>query len=182
MDNTLFIYLTDNGLLHGEHRLMAKNLPYLWATSIPLVVRWDGHITPDSTDHRFALNVDLDQTISAATGLGLHTDGLDLLGEVRRSGFPLEGGPWLPGSSPPKHPAYCGYRTHRWMYAEYASGDRELYDYRNDPQELTNAAADPARDRTVRRLRTLAMTTCRPTPPGFAWSQGQGSGAATSVR
>ncbi len=175
LDNTLFIFLTDNGLMQGEHGLMAKNVPYRWATSIPLLVRWDGHITPDSSDPRFALNVDLAQTISDATGLGLQTEGLDLLGDVRRSGFPLEGGPWSPGSGRPKRPPYCGYRTHRWMYAEYATGDRELYDYRNDPQELTNIAYRPASRPTVRRLRTLAMTTCSPVPPRFAWSQGNGA-------
>ena len=178
MSNTLFIYLTDNGLLHGEHRLMAKNVPYRWATSIPLLVRWDGHIAADSTDERLALNVDLAQTISAATGLGLRTDGLDLLGGVQRSGYPLEGGPWLRGSGPPRRPAYCGYRTRRYMYAEYASGDRELYDYRSDPQELTNAAHDRSYARTVRRLRESAMAACRPTPPGFAWSEGSGNGSA----
>ncbi len=177
LENTLFIYLTDNGLMQGEHRLMAKNVPYRWATSIPLLVRWDGHVTPDSTDRRFALNVDLAQTISDATGLGLQTEGLDVLGDVRRSGFPLEGGPWSPGSGKPKRPPYCGYRTHRWMYAEYASGDRELYDYRNDPQELTDIAYRKAYQPTVKRLRSLAMKTCRPVPPQFAWSE---SSAATA--
>lgn len=174
MHNTLFIYLTDNGLLQGEHRLMAKDLPYRRATSIPLLIRWDGHVTRNSTDWRLALNVDLAQTISAATGLGLDTDGHDLLGHVRRSGFPLEGAPWTPGSSPPKHPAYCGYRTHRWMYVRYASGDRELYDYHHDPQELTNAAGRPGNRDVVRRLRALAMRSCRPTPPGFAWPEQHG--------
>ena len=169
MSNTLFIYLADNGLLHGEHRLMAKNLPYHRATAIPLLMRWDGHIARNTTDWRFALNVDLAQTISAATGLGLRTDGLDLLGRVRRSGFPLEGGQWSPGSSPPKHPAYCGYRTHRWMFVQYASRDRELYDYRHDPQELTNVAHRPRNADTVRRLRLKTMRTCRAPPPTFAW-------------
>ena len=175
LDNTLFIYLTDNGLLHGEHRLMAKNLPYRWATSIPLLMRWDGHVTPDSTDPRLALNVDLAQTISAAAGLDMHTQGLDLLGSERRTGFPLEGGPWINGSSPPRHPAYCGYRTHRYMYAEYATGYRELYDYRVDPQELTDVAYRHSYRPVVRRLRALAMRTCSPVPPAFAWSEGIGS-------
>jgi N-acetylglucosamine-6-sulfatase len=179
MDNTLFIYLTDNGLLHGEHRLMAKNLPYRRATSIPLLIRWDGHIARNSTDWRFALNVDLAQTISAATGLGLRTDGHNLLGHVKRSGFPLEGGPWRHGSGPPRHPAYCGYRTHRWMYAQYASGDRELYDYRHDPQELTNVARDPRKADVVRRLRTQTRQTCRPTPPEFSWSRSTASQASS---
>jgi len=179
LDNTLFIFLTDNGLFHGEHRLMAKNLPYRFDTQIPLMMRWDGHISPDSTDTRLALNVDLAQTISAATGLGLSTDGLDLLGDVTRGGFPLEGAPWIPDSTPPKHPAYCGYRTHRYMYAEYATGDRELYDYDRDPQELTNVAYQPRYRPILRWLRGLAIKSCRPVPPKFGWSTGTASHASS---
>jgi hypothetical protein len=123
----------------------------------------------NTTDWRFALNVDLARTISAATGLGLQTDGLDLLGRIKRSGFPLEGGPWIPGSSPPEHPAYCGYRTHRWMFVQYASRDRELYDYRHDPHELTNVAHRPGNADVMRRLRLKTMRTCRAPPPTFAW-------------
>lgn len=169
MDNTLFIYLSDNGLMEGEHRLLWKNLPYRWATSIPLVVRWDGRVAPDSTDRRFALNVDLAQTISNATGLGLHTEGLDMFGVARRTGFPLEGGKWFTFDSPPKHPAYCGYRTKRWMFAQYANGARELYDYDHDPDELNNLAHNQAYLNKMRPLRDLAMATCRPVPPGFSW-------------
>lgn len=169
MDNTLFIYLSDNGVMEGEHRLLWKNLPYRWATSIPMVVRWDGHVTPGSTDPRFALNVDLAQTISDATGLGLHTEGLDMFGAVRRSGFPLEGGKWFKFDSPPRHPGYCGYRTKTWMFAQYANGARELYDYDTDPDELHNLAHDPAYRDKLRTLRDLAMATCSPVPPGFHW-------------
>ncbi len=170
LDNTLFIYLSDHGLLMGEHHLFEwKNLPYRWSTSIPLLIRWDGHIAPDSTDRRFALNVDLARTISDAAGVGMTTEGLDLLGKVRRSGFPLEGTRWFRSDSLPKHPAYCGYRTKRWMFTQYAGGFRELYDYVADPQELTNRASDPA-DAAVRRtLEAKARRTCRPVPPDFSW-------------
>ena len=118
---------------------------------------------------------DVRRRLGARAGLGFQSEGLDLLGDARRTGFPLEGGPWSPGSGKPKRPPYCGYRTHRWMYAEYASGDRELYDYRNDPQELTDVAYQRAYRPTVRRLRNLAQQTCRPVPPQFAWSEGSGA-------
>ncbi len=169
MDNTLFLYLSDNGINEGEHRLLWKNLPYRWATSIPMVVRWDGHVAPGSTDSRFALNVDLAQTISDATGLGLQTEGLDLFGTTRRTGFPLEGGKWYASDSPPRHPAYCGYRTKRWMFAQYGNGAKELYDYRQDPDELHNLALSPAHHDRLRSLRKLAISTCAPVPPGFHW-------------
>jgi N-acetylglucosamine-6-sulfatase len=173
LDNTLFVYLSDNGLLVGEHHLPEwKNLPYRWATSAPLLIRWDGHITPGSVDSRLALNVDLAQTISAAAGLGMTTEGLDLLSSAKRTGFPLEATRWFANDSLPKHEAYCGYRTKRWMFVQYAGGFRELYDYAHDPQELTNRAYDSAYAHTRRTLLAHARQTCRPVPPDFHWVLG----------
>jgi hypothetical protein len=39
---------------------------------------------------------------------------------------------------------YDAIRTHGFMYAEYPSGDRELYDLKNDQSELNNVVNDPA--------------------------------------
>ncbi|WP_167880630.1 sulfatase family protein [Nocardioides guangzhouensis] len=170
MDNTLFIYTSDNGLMLGEHHLLEwKYLPYRWSTSIPLVMRWDGHIPKNRTDGRLALNIDLATTINRVVGGTLDTEGLDLLGRKRRSGYPLEALRALRFDSLPLHPSYCGYRTARWLYVRYNNGFRELYDYRRDPQELTNKAyAGTHRDR-VRALRAKARATCRPVPPGYSW-------------
>ena len=38
-------------------------------------------------------------------------------------------------------PAFRGMRTHDWVYVEYATGERELYDLRADPFELQNLVA-----------------------------------------
>ena len=35
--NTLIVYMSDQGLLWGEHRLMTKYLPYRWATGVSAV-------------------------------------------------------------------------------------------------------------------------------------------------
>jgi N-acetylglucosamine-6-sulfatase len=170
LHHTLFLYVSDNGLMLGEHHMQEwKDLPYRMSTEVPLLVRWDGHVAADSTDRRLATDVDLAATISRAAGLGMPTEGLDLLGGTRRSGFPLEGASWFHTDSLPKRPAYCGYRSHRWMFAQYASGFRELYDYRRDSQELRNLAHDRAHRSMVLSLRQRAMATCTPVPPGFHW-------------
>jgi N-acetylglucosamine-6-sulfatase len=170
MSNTLFIFLSDNGLLMGEHHLFSrKNLPYKWSTSIPMIARWDGHVAPNSVDWRLALNVDLAVTIAHAVGVRKTTEGLDLLGPDRREGFPLEATKRYPRDSAPDRPAYCGYRDPRWLYVQYATGEQELYSYEVDPHELQNLAGDVRYKQQLDSLRARAVASCLPLPPDFAW-------------
>jgi hypothetical protein len=50
----------------------------------------------------------------------------------------------------------------------YASGEEELYDYGDDPFELTNLASSLDSRPDVRLLRRAARSLCRPLPPGLA--------------
>jgi N-acetylglucosamine-6-sulfatase len=166
LKNTLFVFMSDNGLMRGEHGLTGKNVPYRSATSVPMVIRWDGRVPAGGQDNRLALNLDVAQTISAAANVDFHSDGLDLLGPRRRAGFVLEAS----RKASVGRPAYCGWRTHRFMFARYADGEEELYDYRTDPAELKNRVGDPAYSARLTLMRTRAREHCRPTPPGYSWS------------
>lgn len=172
LDDTLLVFLSDNGLMAGEHHLFrAKNFPYPGATDIPMMVRWDGRVPPGTEDDRLALNLDLPATIAEATGADVTGDGLSLLSGERRSGFPLEAVA-MPGQGKrPGHPAYCGFRTSRWLFVEYATGHQELYDHRRDPHGLRNRAGDRGRAGKLAALRERARRACSPTPPGFSWAE-----------
>jgi hypothetical protein len=65
---------------------------------------------------------------------------------------------WLAKRIPPPFEAI---RTERYLYVEYRSGWRELYDLRTDPNEVTNLAARPAdlglRHRMAEALRLLLL-------------------------
>jgi arylsulfatase A-like enzyme len=174
MDHTLFVYLSDNGVLLGEHRVFEwKNVPYRWATEIPMVVRWDGRVTPGSLDGRWALNVDVATTVAAASGALMKTEGLYLLGTVVRDGFVLEATREYSGNSPPKdRPAYCGFRTRRWAFVKYDDGTQELYDYASDPDELNNLADLPEYRARLRALTQQAKAACIPVPSGYTWPPG----------
>jgi N-acetylglucosamine-6-sulfatase len=163
--NTLFIFMSDNGLMRGEHGITGKHVPYDAATRIPMVVRWDGRVAPATRDTRLALNVDIAATVTGAAGVTMATDGLDLLGPVRRGGFPME----AISKHPVGRPAYCGWRTKRYLFVHYADGEEELYDYRVDPRERVNLAGDRAYRDQVRDLRAAARDGCDPVPPGFSW-------------
>jgi N-acetylglucosamine-6-sulfatase len=162
--DTLFVFMSDNGYLWGEHGLVGKDAPYDAATRVPLVIRWDGHAPSGVVDDRLALNVDIAGTIATAAGASMRTDGLDLLDNRTRSGFPLEA---MAGYH--NRPAYCGWRTVDHMYVRYATGRTELYDYRTDPSEMHNLAGDPALADLQTRMRAKATEHCSPQPPGFDW-------------
>ena len=52
LENTLIVYMSDNGFMHGEHRALAeKVLPYEASIRMPLVMRGPG-VPRGRVDHR----------------------------------------------------------------------------------------------------------------------------------
>jgi len=67
--NTLVFFLSDNGYMHGEHRLTGKTTPYLPSVRIPMLLRVPGQIQPGTTDDRLVANIDVAPTVMDAVGL-----------------------------------------------------------------------------------------------------------------
>src|SRR6185503_665738 len=65
-ENTLAIFLSDNGYLWGEHGLEAKGFAYDESIRVPMYMRWPAHVVPDATDSRLVSNIDLAPTIADA--------------------------------------------------------------------------------------------------------------------
>ena len=119
LENTLIVFTSDNGILHGEHRWAKKEAPYEEAIRVPLVMRWDAAGWTPGTElpDVLALNIDLAPTIADAAGVAHPpTDGTSLLpvlaGErsTWRSDFLIE---HLEGTNP--IPTYCAVRSERWI-------------------------------------------------------------------
>lgn len=162
--DTLYLFMSDNGYFWGEHRIIGKDAPYKDATYIPMVARWDGHIPTGVTDDRIVLNVDVARTVAAAAGASMSTDGLNMFGTAERKGFVLEA---MNGYN--DRPAYCGWRTKHRMFVRWATGERELYDYRSDPAERRNLADKPAWKDVRQTMRRKAVKACSPEPPRYNW-------------
>jgi len=171
LENTIFIYLSDNGLAFGEHRWTKKEVPYEESIRVPLVVRADRIVTQPRVDTRLALNIDLAPTIAELAGIEPpgSFDGRSLVPALRGSD-----GPWrrdfliehLEGSNPVT--TYCAVRTERELYVEYRDGFRELYDLRLDPYQLENAAGDRSVAARERSLAERLAVLCDPPPPDVA--------------
>lgn len=142
LDNTYFIFLSDNGYTWGDHRWKFKVVPYERSIHVPFVMSGPG-VRHQNTG-ALVTNVDLASTILDLAGVPpLPSDGQSLeplltgTGGLTRTGILLEH-----KSYPSKNyvPTYCGIRTAGWMFARYEDGFEELYDLTRDPYELNNVA------------------------------------------
>jgi N-acetylglucosamine-6-sulfatase len=162
LGNTLVIFTSDNGFMHGEHRIRAaKVFAYEPSIKVPLIMRGPGVPAGLRTAAPVA-NIDLAPTILAAARAlpGRLEDGTSLFGQMAdpaaRSGreLLLEDGRGLRTVA-----KYRGVRNDRYVYIRYSTGTRELYDLRRDPYELANRASDERYARIVtlldRRMRRL---------------------------
>jgi arylsulfatase A-like enzyme len=167
LDNTLIVFTSDNGFMHGEHRIPSgKTVVYEPSARVPLVLRGPG-IPAGRHVQDVVSNVDLAPTILAAAQAtaGRVMDGRSLL--------PLAGDALADYGRDLllETPNYAAIHTSRYVWVEYRSGERELYDLRTDPYQLQSRHADPAlarvRDELARRLATLrgcSGTVCRRGP------------------
>jgi arylsulfatase A-like enzyme len=136
LTNTLFIYTSDNGFLHGEHRLaIGKSRVYEPSIRVPLLMRGPG-IPRGATSGEMVTNADLAPTIvqAAQATPGLDMDGRSLLDPATHPN--LKRGRRLLNETP----TYDAIHTQRFVYVEYDNGEKELYDLRRDPEELQNVA------------------------------------------
>jgi N-acetylglucosamine-6-sulfatase len=159
LDNTVLVFMSDNGFLWGEHRLGGKLWPYEESIRVPLVIRapW---IRSARVDRHLVLNIDLASTLAqlAHARPGLRQDGRSLVPLLRGASPPWRdefveeylGESALDDAGPPPFRAL---RTKHWLYVEYWNGWRELYDLDHDPYELSNEAHNPTFAAVRQRLR-----------------------------
>jgi arylsulfatase A-like enzyme len=156
LKNTLIVFVSDNGWLQGQHRITGdKFLPYEESVRIPLIVRGPG-VPAGKTVRGQVANIDFAPTLvdAANAKAGRTMDGVSLLPTIRnphkrpKRTFEIEAlQPLFEGDIPVNawDRPYKGVRTDRYTYVVYTeTGEKELYDRRKDPHQLTNIAGDSA--------------------------------------
>ena len=136
LDNTLIVFTSDNGFFHGEHRVPnGKVLVYEPSIRVPLLMRGPG--VPEGARRRqLVTNADLAPTIleAARADATLPQDGRSLFGLMEDRGLEWGRDLLIEGAPGVNQPAYDALRTYRYVYAQYANGERELYDLRARPE------------------------------------------------
>ncbi|MFN2588920.1 MAG: sulfatase [Actinomycetota bacterium] len=146
--DTLAFFVSDNGMLLGEHGLYAKRLPYTESIHVPFFMRWPGRVDAGATDDRLVANIDIAPTVLDVAGVSpevsLGQDGRSLFGLRERTHVLTE--QW--GSWSANRPTWASIRTHDYQYVEYyfKNGEdlrfREFYDLTKDPWQTNNLLGD----------------------------------------
>jgi arylsulfatase A-like enzyme len=154
LENTLIVFMGDNGLLEGEHGMVDKRTMHEPSIRIPIIARGPGLPSGKVVEEQVLV-------CDIAPGI------LDLCGAPPLEG--IDGRSWRaichdgdPGwrtswlyeynyeKQFPYTPNIRGIRTDRWKFMRYPHGDGspdrhlpEMYDLAADPEELVNLAVDP---------------------------------------
>jgi N-acetylglucosamine-6-sulfatase len=177
LENTLFIFTSDNGFYHGEHRIdFGKVLPYEPAVKVPLLIRGPG-IPAGRRVSALVANIDLAPTIVAAAGAtpGRVMDGRSL------NPFLTDGQTaWFSGNGP-RHvlvedsqvgtaaTRFWSIKRAAYVYTEYDNGNRELYDLRVDSAQVASRHADAGYAKVRRQLATRLAAIKACSGPTACW-------------
>jgi arylsulfatase A-like enzyme len=146
--NTLIVFTSDNGFMHGEHRAKAeKVLLYEESVRVPLVMRGPG-IPRNFRDPRPVANIDVAPTIVDVTDAEARRtpDGRSLLPLLAdRTAWWGRDILLENGNGANNVPPYRAIRTNRFVWAEHlTTGEYELYDLERDPFQLRSQDGNPA--------------------------------------
>jgi arylsulfatase len=152
LTDTLVIFTTDNGYLHGEHGLADKWYPFEESIRTPLIVvdpRMPASVR-GTTDDALTLNVDLAPTILAAAGVAppRRMQGRDLAslylggGAAWRTEFFYEHPTITNIARIPSSEALVRADIKYVVWPDF--GREQLFDLVADPQETADVIADPA--------------------------------------
>jgi arylsulfatase A-like enzyme len=158
LDNTLIIFMGDNGILNGEQGMVDKRTAHEPSIRIPIVARYPGLVPPDQPRviRQQVLTVDIAPTVLEVCGAPPLPDihGRSWAKLAREGDDPQWRKSWLYHYNYEKQFPYTpnvrAVRTESWKYMRYPHGDgsadrhmEELYNIEFDRDERYNLAYDP---------------------------------------
>jgi arylsulfatase A-like enzyme len=158
-NNTLVIFMSDNGYMWGEHRIpLDKFVAYDESVRVPMWVR-----APGLTSRRDpSLVAGIDIAPSVADWAGVIPNAPKVNGQSFITLLSNQNAPWRSGIlleylgptiNTPKR--FQAVRTSQYLYSELPTGERELYDLTADPYQLVNEYSNPAYATVIPGLQTL---------------------------
>ncbi len=141
--NTLVIYVSDQGFYLGEHGWFDKRFMYEESFRTPMVMRYPGKIKPGSVSNDFVMNLDIAPTVLNAAGISIPADVqgksiLPVLAKAQKGRDAMYYHYYENGEhavSP-----HFGIQTKQYKLIRFYEKVEswELYDLKKDPHEMNN--------------------------------------------
>ena len=145
LENTIVVYMGDNGFSFGEHGLIDKRHMYEESMRVPLLVHCPAIIRPGTKLEQVIQNVDIAPTLLAYAGLPkpAQMQGNSFLPVLRGESITWRNQAFYEyywEANFPQTPTMFGVRTDRYKYIfNHGVWDaNELYDLKADPLEVNN--------------------------------------------
>lgn len=157
-ENTLVIYMSDQGAYLGEHGWIDKRWMYEESFRTPMLMRYPGKIKPGTSYGQMILNLDLAPTLLEVSGVAVPED---MQGESMVKLFDdkkkiLHDAVYYHYYEPNhKVPPHLGIKTDRYklIYFYDQLNSWEFYDIENDPQEMKNGINDKKNARIIEQMK-----------------------------
>ncbi len=160
-DETLVIYMGDNGFMFGEHGLIDKRVAYETSIRVPMLMRCPELFKGGTVVDEVVANIDVAPTVMEVMGLRApaHMDGSSIIGLGQgkrvqwRDAF-LYVYYWEKNF--PQSPTVFALRGDRYKYITYYGlwDCDELYDLQEDPGETRNLLYQPEYQKLGKELET----------------------------
>ena len=158
-DETLVIYMGDNGFMFGEHGLIDKRVAYETSIRVPMLVQCPELFDGGAAVEKMVANIDIAPTIMEAMGLEKppHMDGESFIKLAQGKEIPwrdyfLYVYYWEKNF--PQSPTVFSLRSDRFKYITYYGlwDTDEFFDIQADPEEQHNLIHDPAYKSQVKEM------------------------------
>lgn len=158
-DETLVIYMGDNGFMFGEHGLIDKRVAYETSMRVPMLVQCPALIKQGTVLDQMIANLDVGPTVMEVMGLQAppHMDGKSFLPLLKGGDIPWRDRflyVYYWEKNFPQTPTTFALRTPKAKYITYYGlwDADEYYDLATDPGESQNLINEPSRLAEVRRM------------------------------
>ena len=160
-DETLVIYMGDNGFMFGEHGLIDKRVAYETSIRVPMLMQCPELFQGGTVVDKMVANIDIAPTVMEAMGLQKppHMDGDSFIELAQGKNVPwrdyfLYAYYWEKNF--PQSPTVFSLRSDKYKYTTYYGlwDTDEFFDIQADPMEQTNLIHDAAFAKQAKEMET----------------------------
>ncbi|WP_172917273.1 sulfatase [Capnocytophaga canis] len=162
-DNTIFIYLSDQGFYMGEHGWYDKRWMYEESFRTPMVIKYPTYIKRNKSTDSFVMNVDIAPTLLEAAGIPIPADiqGKSFLNVLKGSKRPSRETVYYHYYENGEHAVspHFGIKNKRYKLIRFYKRHNgwELYDLKKDPKEMNNIYEKRSTEKLTKRMKSILL-------------------------